>query len=172
MVKELRIGEPAPDFLLPSVNGGPVTLNDFKGRWVILYFYPKDNTPGCTIQAKEFTAELKELEDMNAVVLGISSDSQKSHLKFSKDHSLGITLLSDKKREVMEDYGVWKKKKIFGKVRESIVRTTFIIDPDGNIARAWYGVKAEGNAQKAKETLQKLQKGSYSFSDVRTNGEE
>lgn len=157
MDQELETGTIAPAFSLPNNTNSPVTLDDFKGSWVVLYFYPKNDTPGCTTQAKDFTQEKEEFTSLNAKVIGISPDSAESHSKFIHKHSLDLALLSDPKKEVHEDYNVLKKRKFIGKFKTGTNRSTFIINPDGEIAKALYGVKAEGHVLEVLEILRELQ---------------
>ena len=131
----LEIGSQAPDFTLPDQNGEPISLSDFRGQTVVLYFYPKDSTPGCTRQARAFAAVYEELQQLGAVVLGVSRDSSASHLRFIQKNGLPFRLLSDPERTVLEAYGVWQEKKLYGKISMGIVRTTYLIDGTG-IVRA------------------------------------
>lgn len=142
----IEIGAKAPDFTLQDTNGNAVSLSDFKGRKVVLYFYPKDNTPGCTRQACAFAAAYDAFRSKDIVVIGISRDSVASHVKFAEKYSLPFTLLSDPDRVAIEAYGVWKEKKMCGKVSMGVVRTTFIIDEDGNISHIMPRVKPDTNA--------------------------
>ncbi len=153
---KLEIGAKAPAFALPDQSEKEVSLKDFKGQWVVLYFYPKDDTPGCTVEACDFTSGLKAFEKLNAVVLGVSPDSPASHRKFITHHDLEIRLLADEERTVMKDYGAWGLKNMYGKEVEGVIRSTFIIDPKGKIGHAWYGVKADGHAEKVREKLAEL----------------
>jgi len=125
----VAVGQPAPGFALPDQGDHTVKLADHKGKWVVLYFYPKDDTPGCTTEACDFTDGLKSFEKLNAVVLGVSADSTESHRKFIKKHNLKITLLSDPDHQMMEKYGVWQLKKNYGKEYMGISRTTYLINP-------------------------------------------
>ncbi|WP_456470178.1 thioredoxin-dependent thiol peroxidase [Caminibacter sp.] len=143
----------AYDFCLPNQDGVEICLRDLKGRWIVLYFYPKDNTPGCTTEAKEFSALLDEFEKLGAVVIGISPDSPKKHSNFIEKHNLKITLLSDENKEVLKAYGAWGKKKMYGKEYEGVIRSTFLIDPDGNIVKEYKKVKAKGHAANVLEDL-------------------
>ena len=149
-------GAKAPAFTLLDQNDNKVKLSDFKGQWVVLYFYPKDDTPGCTTEACDFTGGLKSLEKLNASVLGVSADSTESHRKFIAKFKLKITLLSDPDREMIDKYGVWQKKQNYGKEYMGIVRTTYLIDPSGKVAHVWEKVKAEGHAAKVTEKLNEL----------------
>ena len=156
--KEWTVGDRAPEFLLKSQEESEIGLGDFKGKWVVLYFYPKDNTPGCTIEANDFTKSLKDFQKMNAVILGASPDSCASHAKFVKGQKLKITLLSDPEHKIAETYGVWQLKQFMGKTFWGIVRSTVLINPEGKIAYFWKGVKADGHAEAVKEKLKELQK--------------
>lgn len=142
----IEIGAKAPDFTLQDKNGNAVSLSDFKGKKVVLYFYPKDNTPGCTRQACAFAAAYDAFRTKDIVVIGISRDSVASHVKFAEKYALPFTLLSDPDRVAIEAYGVWQEKKMCGKVSMGVVRTTFIIDEDGNISHIMPRVKPDTNA--------------------------
>ena len=142
----LEIGMKAPNFTLPDKNGNMVSLSDFLGKKVVLYFYPKDNTPGCTRQACAFALKNKEIENKNAVVVGISKDSVNSHLNFATKHNLPFVLLSDSDLSVIQAYGVWQEKKLYGKVSMGVVRTTFLIDEQGNVQAVMPKVKPDTNA--------------------------
>jgi len=152
-----KCGDLAPEFCLPNQDEAEVCLRDIKGRWIVLYFYPKDNTPGCTTEACDFTAALPEFDALDAVVLGVSPDSPKKHRSFIEKKELGITLLSDESTQMAQEYGVWQLKKMCGKEYMGIVRTTFIIDPKGKIAHVWENVKVKDHAKAVRETLAKLQ---------------
>ena len=142
----LEVGMKAPQFTLPDKNGNMVSLSDFLGKKVVLYFYPKDNTPGCTRQACAFALRNKEIENKNAVVIGISKDSVNSHLNFATKHNLPFVLLSDSDLSAIQAYGVWQEKKLYGKVSMGVVRTTFLIDEQGNIQAVMPKVKPDTNA--------------------------
>ena len=142
----LEIGMKAPNFTLPDKNGNMVSLSDFLGKKVVLYFYPKDNTPGCTRQACAFALKNKEIENKNAVVIGISKDSVNSHLNFATKHNLPFVLLSDSDLSAIQAYGVWQEKKLYGKVSMGVVRTTFLLDEQGNIQAVMPKVKPDTNA--------------------------
>jgi peroxiredoxin Q/BCP len=159
MDNNLTTGSRAPDFCLPDQQGRDVCLADFKGKWVVLYFYPKDNTPGCTIEAVDFTCIHREFEQMGTVILGVSPDSVKSHQGFIEKQELTITLLSDTERQVLESYGAWGLKKMYGKESYGVIRSTFLIGPDARIAFAWPNVKAKGHAEAVKQKLAQLQAG-------------
>lgn len=146
----LKEGNKAPDFCLPDQNNKEVCLKDFKGRWIVLYFYPKDNTSGCTMEAIDFSQSLNDFEKMNAVILGVSPDSTKSHVNFVQKHNLTVTLLSDSEHQVLEKYGVWQIKRMYGREYYGVVRATFLIDPDGKIAHVWSKVKVKGHAEEVK----------------------
>ncbi len=143
----------APDFTLPNQNGEMVSLSDFLGKKVILYFYPKDNTPGCTRQACAFAAANAELEEAGAVVIGISKDSVASHQKFVQKQNLPFILLSDPELQAIEAYGVWQEKKLYGKVSVGVVRTTYLIDEQGMIEKVMPKVKPDTNAAEILEYL-------------------
>ncbi|MBR3665681.1 MAG: thioredoxin-dependent thiol peroxidase [Ruminococcus sp.] len=142
----LTKGTPAPDFSLPDKDGNIVSLSSFKGRRVVLYFYSRDNTPGCTRQAAAFAAAYRDIKAAGAEVIGISKDSEASHRKFAEKNSLPFILLSDTERKAIEAYGVWQEKKNYGKVAMGVVRTTFIIDQDGIIEKVMPKVKPDTNA--------------------------
>ena len=141
----LKPGDLAPDFTLSDKDGNPVTLSAFRGQKVVLYFYPKDNTPGCTRQACAFAAAYSGFREKNAVVIGISRDSTASHAKFAEKYDLPFILLSDPDREAIDPYGVWQEKKRCGKVSMGIVRSTFLIDEEGHISAAMENVKPDTN---------------------------
>ncbi len=139
-------GDMAPDFTLPRDGGGTVTLADLKGSKVVLYFYPRDDTPGCTTEAVEFTGLGDAFQAAGAQVIGVSKDTVAKHDKFIAKHDLGVILASDAEGDVCERYGVWVEKNMYGKVSMGIERATFLIDADGRIAKAWRKVKAKGHA--------------------------
>ena len=141
----LKPGDLAPDFTLSDKDGNPVTLSAFRGHKVVLYFYPKDNTPGCTRQACAFAAAYSGFREKNAVVIGINRDSTASHAKFAEKYDLPFILLSDPDRIAIDAYGVWQEKKRCGKVSMGIVRSTFLIDEEGRISAAMEGVKPDTN---------------------------
>ncbi|NPB03537.1 MAG: thioredoxin-dependent thiol peroxidase [Thermotogae bacterium] len=152
----LKVGDRAPDFTLLDEEGKEVRLSDFRGKWVVLYFYPKDNTPGCTTEAKGFSASVDEFEKVGAVILGVSPDSPESHRRFKERRSLKIKLLSDPDLKVIKTYGAWGKKRSFGKEREGIIRSTFLIDPEGVVRYVWPKVKPSGHAEEVLKTLKEL----------------
>ena len=142
----LEVGMKAPDFSLNDKDGNPVNLSDFLGRKVVVYFYPKDNTPGCTRQACAFAGAYEGFKSRNVVVIGISKDSVASHLKFAQKHDLPFILLSDPELQAIQAYGVWQEKKLYGKVSMGVVRSTFIIDEQGQIEKVMPKVKPDTNA--------------------------
>lgn len=142
----LQPGAIAPDFTLPNQDGVPVSLRDFRGKQVVLYFYPKDNTPGCTRQACAFAGAYGEFAALDAVVIGISKDSPASHQRFAEKYSLPFLLLSDPELTAIQAYGVWQEKKLYGKVSMGVVRTTFLIDREGRIQKVMPKVKPDTNA--------------------------
>ena len=142
----LEIGTKAPEFTLPDQNGEMHSLSEYKGKKVILYFYPKDNTAGCTKQACNFAELMPQFKEKGAVILGVSKDSMASHKKFEEKYGLPFTLLSDTERTVIEAYGVWQEKKNYGKVTMGVVRTTFIIDEEGIVSDVMPKVKPDTNA--------------------------
>ena len=142
----LEINMKAPEFTLTDKDGNTVSLSDFLGRKVVLYFYPKDNTPGCTRQACAFAAAYEGFKARDVVVIGISRDSVASHLKFAQKHDLPFILLSDPELQAIQAYGVWQEKKLYGKVSMCVVRTTFIIDEAGRIEKVMPKVKPDTNA--------------------------
>ncbi|KQR30230.1 alkyl hydroperoxide reductase [Rhizobium sp. Leaf155] len=144
---ELTIGDEAPDFRLPRNGGGDISLSDLKGKAVVLYFYPKDDTSGCTAEAIDFSALGAQFEAANTVVIGISPDSVKSHDKFAAKHSLTVMLAADEYKSALEAYGVWREKSMYGKKYMGVERTTFLISPDGKVAKIWSKVKVPGHAQ-------------------------
>ena len=142
----LEAGMKAPDFTLPDKDGNPVSLSDFAGKKVVLYFYPKDNTPGCTRQACAFAAAYGEFEQLGVTVIGVSKDSAASHQKFADKHSLPFILLSDPELTAIQAYDVWQEKKLYGKVSMGVVRTTYVIDEQGVIEKVMPKVKPDTNA--------------------------
>jgi len=151
-----NIGEKAPEFCLPNQDSEEVCLRDLQGSWVILYFYPKDNTPGCTTEALDFTAHLEDFQALGATVLGVSPDSVKKHQNFIAKKELKVTLLADEEKEVCQAYGVWQLKKNYGREYMGVVRSTFIIDPDGKIAAKWEKVRVKGHVEEVLQTLKEL----------------
>ena len=152
------IGKSAPDFTLVDQNSQPVTLSKHRGKWVVLYFYPKDNTPGCTLEAKDFTALLPKFRQMNTQLFGVSEDSPKSHCDFIDKHGLELRLLSDPNHEVMELYGAWVRSSLGSLNYGRVIRTTMIVDPKGVIRHYWPEVIAQGHADRVLSRLTELQK--------------
>ncbi len=152
----LETGKKAPAFTLPAAGGGKVSLKDFAGSPVILYFYPKDSTPGCTQEACDFRDNFARVTAAGAVVLGVSGDSVASHVKFRDKHELPFELLSDETHEVLEKYGVWQPKKLYGKSFLGIVRTTVLIDGKGVVRRIWPKVRVKGHVDEVLEALAEL----------------
>jgi peroxiredoxin Q/BCP len=146
----------APNFSAPNADGQNVSLSDFVGQWLILYFYPKDNTSGCTTEAIAFSEKLAEFRALNAQVVGVSPDTTTSHSKFIEKHNLTIELISDPDHQVAEAYEVWGLKKFMGKEYMGIVRSTFLIDPTGKIARIWSNVRVKGHGDQVLQSLQGL----------------
>jgi peroxiredoxin Q/BCP len=152
----IEVGKKAPTFTLQDETGAKVKLSDFAGQWVVLYFYPKDDTPGCTVEACEFTSGLAGFEKLDAVVFGCSRDSAESHRKFIAKYKLKVKLLSDPEHAVMEKYGAWGEKSNYGKKSLGVIRSTVLIDPTGKVADHWPTVKAAGHAEKVRAKLAEL----------------
>ena len=150
----LKIGDAAPDFTLPDADGNMIAMKDFRGRKVVLYFYPKDNTPGCSRQACAFAENYEGFKSRDIAVIGISKDSVASHRKFADKYNLPFTLLADPELTAIRAYGVWQEKKLYGKVSMGVVRTTFIIDEKGAIAKVMPKVKPDTNASEILAELQ------------------
>lgn len=155
----ITVGKAAPSFSLEDQDGRKRKLSEFKGRWVVLYFYPRDDTPGCTVEACEFTTGLEGFEKIDAEVLGCSPDSPESHSKFIAKHRLGITLLSDPEHDAMEAYGAWGDKVLYGRKFKGVIRSTVIVDPAGKVAHHWKKVKAKGHAESVRAKLAELAMG-------------
>ncbi len=151
-------GKEAPDFNLEASTGGKVSLKQFKGRWVALYFYPKDDTSGCTKEACDFRDNLKSLEKLGAVVLGVSPDDLKRHGKFSEKYSLNFPLLADPEKKTLEAYGVWVQKSMYGRKYMGVERSTFLIDPAGKIVKAWRKLSVTGHVAEVAAELEKQNK--------------
>ena len=145
-------GTPAPDFCLPDAEGEEYCLKDFAGKWLVLYFYPRDNTPGCTIEAKGFSDAMEEFAALGAEIVGVSADSEASHQKFTAKQGLRFRLLSDQKHDAITAYKVWKDHLIL----KGIERSTFLIDPDGRIAAVWRKVKVTDHVEEVRNTLREL----------------
>ena len=153
----IAIGEMVPDFELEANNGEKIKLSEFRGKNVVLYFYPKDMTPGCTTEACDFRDNHADFTGLNAVVLGVSPDPISRHQKFIEKHELPFPLLSDETHEVAESFDVWKLKKNFGKEYMGIERSTFLIDKQGKLAKEWRKVKVDGHVDEIKEELEKIE---------------
>ncbi len=149
----LAAGQPAPDFVLPDENGVMRRLSDYRGRYVVLYFYPKDDTPGCTTEACEFRNAYADYERAGVVILGISPDSPRSHTRFKQKHQLPFPLLADEDHAVCQQYGVWGRKKFMGREYAGVLRTTFLIDPQGQIIKVFENVKPAGHAKEVLAAL-------------------
>ena len=152
----ISIGQTAPDFTLPRDGGANVTLSALRPQKVVLYFYPKDDTSGCTLEAQDFTAALADFQAAGCTVIGVSKDSVAAHDKFCKKYGLGIVLASDAEGSVCEDYGVWKEKSMYGKTYMGIERTTVLIDAKGQLAQIWAKVKVKGHAAEVLAAVQAL----------------
>jgi peroxiredoxin Q/BCP len=150
----IQAGQPAPDFTLEDETGTPRKLSDYQGKPVVLYFYPKDDTPGCTKEACNFRDDYSAYERAGVTILGVSPDSPKQHAKFKQKYHLPFTLLADEGHKICDLYGVWGPKKFMGKSYEGVLRTTFLIDPDGNIVKVFENVKPDHHSQEILEALQ------------------
>lgn len=153
----VKLDEKAPEFCLKNQDDVEICSRDLKGKWVVLYFYPRDNTPGCTTEACEFTQAAPDFSSLDAIILGVSADTTKKHRSFIEKQNLGITLLSDEDTSMMQKYGVWQLKKNYGKEYMGIVRTTFIINPEGIVKAVFEKVRVKEHVQKVKEELEHLQ---------------
>ena len=153
---ELKVGDKAPDFCLPDIDHKNVCLQDFKDKNVILYFYPKDNTPGCTTEAIGFTGILPEFQELDATVIGVSPDSPESHAKFIEKKNLKVTLLSDEEKKVLKSYGVWGPKTFRGKTYQGVTRSTFLLDSEGKIIYIWPKVSVKGHPEEVRAKLVEL----------------
>jgi peroxiredoxin Q/BCP len=153
---DLTAGAMAPDFSLPRNGGGTVSLSDYAGKPVVLYFYPKDDTSGCTTEAIDFSGLTAEFAKLGATVIGVSPDSVKSHDKFAAKHSLSVVLAADEEHEALEAYGVWKEKSMYGKTYMGVERSTFLIDKSGKVAEVWRKVKVPGHAEAVLKAAQAL----------------
>lgn len=150
----LQEGAPAPEFTLPDADGNPISLRQFRGKKVVLYFYPKDNTPGCTKEACNFRDNHTAITEQGAVILGISADSPKAHTNFRAKYDLPFMLLSDPDKQVIKAYQAWGEKKMYGKTYEGVIRSTYIIDEDGRIAKVWPKVKPAAHGEEVLAALQ------------------
>ncbi|WP_201352439.1 thioredoxin-dependent thiol peroxidase [Hydrogenimonas urashimensis] len=155
----VEVGQKAPEFCLLNQDNVEICLRDLKGKWVVLYFYPKDLTPGCTTEACEFTEAMPDFEALDAVILGVSPDSPEKHQKFIEKKGLKITLLSEESKDVLKAYGAWGLKKLYGKEYEGVIRSTFLIDPEGRIAAVWPKVRVKGHVEAVKAKLEELENG-------------
>ena len=156
MAKILEAGDKAPMFDIPNQDGNMIKLDDLLGKWSVIYFYPRDDTPGCTIEAKEFTELSSKFEEQGATIYGVSPDTEAKHCKFIEKHGLKVELLADTESTMLADYGVWQEKQMYGKTYMGVVRTTYLVNPDGNIAEVWTKVKAKGHAEAVLERLVEL----------------
>ncbi len=152
----LEIGDTIPDFCLPNQDEEEICFRDIKGRWIVLYFYPKDNTPGCTTEACDFTEALPDFTALEAIVLGVSPDSPKKHRNFIEKKGLKITLLADEEKELCKKFGVWQLKKSYGREYMGVVRSTFLIAPNGTLAYRWEKVRVKGHVNEVKAKLEEL----------------
>lgn len=157
-MSDLQVGDTAPDFTLPTDGGGKINLSSFKGRNVVLFFYPKDDTPGCTTESCGFRDALPDFEALDAAVIGVSKCSVKKHDTFKEKYNLNFPLASDEKSDVCERYGIWVEKSLYGKKYMGIERTTFLIGKDGTIAAIWHQVKVGGHVDEVRNALKKLEK--------------
>jgi len=155
-MSKLKEGDTAPDFCMPDQNEKQVCLKDYKGKNIVLYFYPKDNTPGCSLEAMMFTKFKPEFEKNKTMILGISKDSCDSHRKFIEKKNLNLTLISDTDKEIQKKYGVWRLKKFMGKEFVGTVRSTFLIDSNGKIKKIWDKVKVQGHVEQVLDEVEKL----------------
>jgi len=156
MTDTLTLGTAAPDFSMPTAGGGAIALSDLAGHWAVIYFYPKDDTPGCTKEAIAFTDHIKAFDALGAKIIGVSRDTVAKHDKFKAKHNLAVTLASDEAGKMTEDYGVWTQKSMYGKTYMGIQRATVLINPDGEIAHIWPKVRVKGHVEDVLETLQGL----------------
>ena len=150
-------GKKAPAFTLTDESGEKVRLSELAGNWVVLYFYPRDDTPGCTVEACDFTSGLKSFERLGAKVYGCSPDTAESHQKFIKKYKLKVKLLSDPSRKAMEKYGAWGEKNLYGNITLGVIRSTVLIDPKGKVAKHWKRVKTRGHAESVRKVLEEAQ---------------
>ena len=156
MTKILEVGQKAPNFSIPDQNVKKIELEHLLDKWTVVYFYPRDDTPGCTVEAKEFTDLSKKFNEHGASIYGISPDTEAKHCKFIEKHNLSVELLADTEKVMLADYGVWQEKSMYGKTYMGVVRTTYLINPAGEIAEAWTKVKAKGHAEAVLERLVEL----------------
>lgn len=154
----VKLESMAPDFCLPNQDDVEICLRDLKGKWIVLYFYPKDNTPGCTTEACDFSDAAPDFSSINAIIIGVSADSTAKHRDFIDKKDLSITLLSDESTSMLQTYGIWSLKKNYGKEYMGIVRSTLIINPEGVVKAIWKNVKVKEHARIVKEKLEELQR--------------
>ncbi len=154
MKPDKLLNKTAPAIQLPDKDNNIIDINDLKGKWVVVYFYPKDDTQGCTLEAIDFTKSMEQFKQYNAIVIGISPDSPQSHCRFYDKHNLNLILLSDTEQKAAKAYDVWKKKSMYGKSFWGIERSTFLIDPDGAVRAVWRKVKVPGHVEEVLQTLQ------------------
>jgi peroxiredoxin Q/BCP len=152
----IEVGKKAPPFSLQDQSGKSRSLDEFRGRWLVLYFYPKDDTPGCTVEACEFTSQLPDFGGLDAAVVGVSPDAPADHVEFRRKHDLGIDLLSDPDKKVLRSYDAWGAKAMHGNRYEGVLRSTVLIDPQGVVAHHWQGVRAQGHAAVVRAKLAEL----------------
>ncbi|MEA1916013.1 MAG: peroxiredoxin [Campylobacterota bacterium] len=152
----LEINSMAPEFCIPNQDDIEICLRDLKGKWIVLYFYPRDNTPGCSTEACDFSDEIENFENLDAMILGVSADSTKKHRNFIAKKDLQITLLSDESTTMLQEYGVWQLKKMAGREYMGIVRSTFIINPEGVIVYGWEKVRVKEHVKAVKAKLEEL----------------
>jgi peroxiredoxin Q/BCP len=157
MGESTLLGKKAPAFSVPDQDGKTVKLDEYKGQWLVLYFYPNDDTPGCTTEACDFTNGLKDFEKLDAVVVGASPNTQESHRKFIAKYKLKVRLLSDPDHGFLEKYGAWGEKVLYGKKSLGVIRSTVIISPEGKVVHHWTKVKSAGHADQVREKLKELQ---------------
>ena len=153
----VNVGDSAPDVCLVNQADKEICLKDLKGKWVVLYFYPKDNTSGCTLEAKDFTSAVQDFKKLGAEIVGVSPDSTKSHQNFIAKHSLSINLLSDTEHKTLTEYGAWGKKKMYGREFFGVVRSTYLINPEGKIEYVWSKVSVKGHVDDVLVKLKELQ---------------
>jgi peroxiredoxin Q/BCP len=153
---KLTVGKKAPPFTAPDQDGKTVKLDEYKGQWLVLYFYPNDDTPGCTTEACDFTNGIKDFEKLDAAILGCSPNTEESHRKFIAKYKLKVRLLSDPSHAVLEKYGAWGEKVLYGRKSLGVIRSTVIVDPAGKVAHHWARVKSAGHAEAVREKLKEL----------------
>ena len=156
MIEDPMIGQKAPTFCLMDAGEREVCLDDLQGKWLVLYFYPRDNTSACTLEARNFSGDFEDFAAMGAEIIGVSPDTAASHRKFAESKGLRVRLLSDENHEILEKYGAWKKKRMYGREFMGVERSTFLIDPEGTIRAVWRKVKVPGHVEEVKKTLKTL----------------